>query len=474
MKKSAPITYWPAIVVILILVFGKVVWLASVPQDRIRGAIIATNHQQTQELEGFFETLKQNQHYQTVALLLDVEVSNEIWYKTLTPLIAKNFPNANFYPVSINKNDTSENLQKLAANLAETLPNNTLLITPATPQTSNDPAVAEFQLEFTKNVLENFDNDKITNLPFNNTASIQVFQKYLQLRHAQKIQNQLSDPATGSFLSFAMDGPPAQNRKVFIVAFGDVMLDRLVRSYMNRQGLDYPFQKMDISYLKANDILVANLEGPIAKKRILTSKSIAFRFEPDIVPILEKYFFDALSEANNHARDMGDPGFNDTFDLLAPTGIKVFGDPRAVNDRSVATIDTQGPRHEVSRQSIAFLGLEEVVYKIDDAKAVAKIQELTAQGYKVIPFLHWGIEYQHKPNKRQQELAHKFIDAGAIAVIGAHPHVVQTYETYKNRPIFYSLGNAIFDQDFSPDTQEGLSVGLILSPDKLEIRFFTD
>ena len=56
-------------------------------------------------------------------------------------------------------------------------------------------------------------------------------------------------------------------------------------------------------------------------------------------------------------------------------------------------------------------------------------------------------------------------------MIGAHPHVVQSYETYKGHPIFYSLGNAIFDQDFSPDTQEGLSIGLIINPDQIEIYF---
>ena len=240
------------------------------------------------------------------------------------------------------------------------------------------------------------------------------------------------------------------------------MLDRLVRTYMDREGLDYPFAKMDPGYLQANDIFVANLEGPIAKKRIQTSKSIAFRFDPDVVPLLQKYYFDALSAANNHARDMGQPGLDDTFDLLNPTAIKVFGDPGKIVDRSVA---------KFVDQKIAFLGLEEVVYKIDDAAAIAKIKELTAQGYKVIPFLHWGIEYQHKPNKRQQQLAHEFIDAGAFAVIGAHPHVVQTYETYKGHPIFYSLGNAIFDQDFSPDTQEGLSIGMLINPDQIEIYF---
>jgi poly-gamma-glutamate synthesis protein (capsule biosynthesis protein) len=62
-------------------------------------------------------------------------------------------------------------------------------------------------------------------------------------------------------------------------------------------------------------------------------------------------------------------------------------------------------------------------------------------------------------NHIQKDLAHKFIDAGADLIIGSHPHVVQEVGLYKNKLIFYSLGNFIFDQYFSVDTQQGLMVG---------------
>ena len=55
-------------------------------------------------------------------------------------------------------------------------------------------------------------------------------------------------------------------------------------------------------------------------------------------------------------------------------------------------------------------------------------------------------------------MAHSWIDAGADLVIGAHPHVIQDAEVYKNRPIFYSLGNLLFDQTFSKETQQGLLI----------------
>lgn len=477
------------------------------PENPVRGALFGTNLKNKEEIAGFFQRLEKNQRYGTVVLISAAKLSGpgkpvasvsrlayktpygilpppgdilknipesphisvddavakrEAWPKVVAPFVAKSFHQAAFMPVFVSEDASEAETEKLADWLNTGLPEDTLVIAQATTKTSDDLNVAAFQLRFAENVLENFDLKKLESLPFNNTVTAQVLEGYLTKRKAEKMQNQFMEPETGSFLSFSMEGPVYRSRSAFMVAFGDIMLDRMVRSRMDSHSLDYPFEKMDLTYLKNNDILVANLEGPVAKKRVQTSKSIAFRFNPDVVQVLKKYFFDALSEANNHAADMGWSGFNDTFELFAPTGIKIFGNPKEIEDRSVATFDVGG-------QKIAFLGLEEVVYKIDDTKAVAKIKELTAQGYKVIPFPHWGIEYQHHPNGRQKDLAHKFIDAGAVAVIGAHPHVVQTFEIYNGHPVFYSLGNAIFDQDFSLDTQEGLSVAISVADDQIRV-----
>ncbi len=65
--------------------------------------------------------------------------------------------------------------------------------------------------------------------------------------------------------------------------------------------------------------------------------------------------------------------------------------------------------------------------------------------------LHWGIEYSPDYTEKQQQIAHRFIDAGARLIIGHHPHVAGKVESYKGIPIFYSLGNFMFDQPF-PET----------------------
>ncbi|NTU99490.1 CapA family protein, partial [Candidatus Falkowbacteria bacterium] len=90
------------------------------------------------------------------------------------------------------------------------------------------------------------------------------------------------------------------------------------------------------------------------------------------------------------------------------------------------------------------------------------VSEAKKQADFVVVNIHWGVEYKHDFSKKQQTVGHALIDAGADAIIGHHPHVTQGIEVYNNKPIFYSLGNFIFDQYFSKDTQEGFAVGLFV------------
>ena len=87
-------------------------------------------------------------------------------------------------------------------------------------------------------------------------------------------------------------------------------------------------------------------------------------------------------------------------------------------------------------------------------------------------YIHWGNEYKESSNWQQKELAHLMIDSGVDLIIGSHSHVVQEIEQYNDKLIFYSLGNFVFDQYFSPETQEGLAVGLELSSEKGNVYLF--
>ncbi len=113
---------------------------------------------------------------------------------------------------------------------------------------------------------------------------------------------------------------------------------------------------------------------------------------------------------------------------------------------------------------IAFIGLNDTSKKIIIDDAVKQITQLTQSGYYVIMIAHWGNEYTMKHNERQAELAHDFVDAGARIVIGHHPHVVQDFDLYQGVPIYYSLGNFLFDQPMKYTLQE-LVVSVEIMPD---------
>jgi poly-gamma-glutamate synthesis protein (capsule biosynthesis protein) len=117
---------------------------------------------------------------------------------------------------------------------------------------------------------------------------------------------------------------------------------------------------------------------------------------------------------------------------------------------------------------VIYLGFNETFpFSCSDQEITATVKDIrnSNTGVFIIVNIHWGDEYQKSSSSFQQNLAHKIIDAGADLIIGHHPHVVQDIGFYKGKLIFYSLGNFIFDQYFSKDTQQGLAV---------ELEFFSD
>ncbi len=364
------------------------------------------------------------------------------WNRQLMYDIRDAFPNAKFILLSVNTDIPHPDVTAYA--FKSYLPEDSFVIAVAEEQYSENPHIKEFQQSLNHTVLNANDTSHYKDLPLSSTVTYEILGRYLQL--------------------YGSHQPKKESDAIHLVAFGDIMLGRFVRTLMDENGLDYPFQKMDDSYLRVNDLLLANLEGPITNKAIRTNTGMNFGFFPDVAPILKNHHFDLLSQANNHTLDKGDDGYNESINFIKEQGITPFGHQRDITDITAAKTIIRG-------QKLAFIGLEEVNSPLPDQAALDKIKSLVAEDYKVIVYPHWGIEYQNRPNQRQRDLAHAWIDAGAYAVIGHHPHVIQSYETYNGRPIFYSLGNAIFDQYWSVPTQEGLSIAMIIEDDQTIIYF---
>ncbi len=117
--------------------------------------------------------------------------------------------------------------------------------------------------------------------------------------------------------------------------------------------------------------------------------------------------------------------------------------------------------------TVGFLGLADLEFNLDEDAAVAKIQALDSQVDFLIVSIHWGVEYTKTASDFIQNEAHRYVDAGADFIWGHHPHVIQNSELYNGVPIYYSLGNFVFDQYWSEDTQEGLVVGLKIQGDNV-------
>jgi poly-gamma-glutamate synthesis protein (capsule biosynthesis protein) len=260
-----------------------------------------------------------------------------------------------------------------------------------------------------------------------------------------------------------------------LLFFGDMMLDRHVGERLNGK-IDYLFEKIfsATSTIQASstedkntkldffeyDVVGCNLEGAVTNNgsHYLPLMEYDFAFHPDLVKQLKDYNISTFNLANNHFTDQGARGIIETRENLSRMGLNYFGcQDGKVGDCSYQIL-------EIKNEKIGLIGFSMVYGKLDEELVKEIVSQVASSSDYVIVNIHWGKEYEHEINITQNRTAHFLVDSGADIVIGHHPHIVQGLEIYKDKPIFYSLGNFIFDQYFSYDTQEGLAVAI--EPDK--------
>jgi poly-gamma-glutamate synthesis protein (capsule biosynthesis protein) len=118
---------------------------------------------------------------------------------------------------------------------------------------------------------------------------------------------------------------------------------------------------------------------------------------------------------------------------------------------SVAYIELEGSK-------VAIIGLEAVFGLLDTEELTALFAEAENNSDLQVVYVHFGDEYQPLHTKTQETLARTFVSLGADAVVGHHPHVVQDVELISGVPVFYSLGNYVFDQYWDDSVTTGLTV----------------
>ncbi len=241
---------------------------------------------------------------------------------------------------------------------------------------------------------------------------------------------------------------------------GDMMFDRSIRQYADINGGDYLFNCLD-PLLRSADLVVANLEGPITGNPSVSEGSavgsaanFTFTFPTTTAALLQRHHVGAVTLANNHIYNQGAAGVRSTISYLDAAGVANFGDPL---NAGVANLDVSGV-------PIALIGYNDFIPQGGTASTtLAQIARAKQEGRVPIVFAHWGVEYAPASPARVVALAHRFVEAGAGAVIGAHPHVVENSEVYRGAPIYYSLGNLIFDQYWDAAVSHGRMVELSVS-----------
>ena len=228
--------------------------------------------------------------------------------------------------------------------------------------------------------------------------------------------------------------------------FGDLMLDRYVLDKVNNKSLDYLIKDLlDSLNLENYDLVSANLEGAVTNKgeHYLPKYDYDFAFDPEIVEKLKEYNFNFFNIANNHLSDQGEKGIRETEENLDYLDFNFSGCRDGLID------DCSGNIVSIKNKKIGLLGFSLVYSKINESDLASEIIKVKESTDLVLVNIHWGEEYEKQFNKKQQDLAHLMINAGADIIIGHHPHVVQGIEIYKGKLICYSLGNFTFDQYFS-------------------------
>lgn len=272
------------------------------------------------------------------------------------------------------------------------------------------------------------------------------------------------------------DGACDPGPVVTIAAIGDLMFHH----ELQQQAYRAPARFVDLwssvaDLLGAADITYGNLESPAAWGLNRKEEEVAdpglrfdnkvysgyakFNVHPSIAEDLVSSGFDVVSTANNHALDRGPLGVDRTLDALDRAGLRHTGTRRRGTDE---------PWHAVTSSQgldIAWVACtlhtnfgrdhdDQVLDCFDKEQRVAQlVRELDARPDidAVIVTPHWGREYEVRPDAKQVEYAQRWIDAGAIAVLGSHSHVLSPWEQREAADgrqafVIYSLGNFVSHQ----------------------------
>lgn len=387
--------------------------------------------------------------------------------------VYRNFPNATIIPIIIRQTTGKDKILLLANELHDICGTDCLLVTSVDCSHYQPGSLASLHDSLTIRALNNLDDDLIWQAEVDSEQSLSLAINWAKLNNSTDFQLEkntnsgeilgLRDSETVSYiLGWYGEGESQKITDEFsFIVGGDMMFDRNVNYRYPGMKLYDAWSDFGQRVFWGTDLSMANLEGPISPTATpaVSSHTMVFNFPPKTTDVLSWLGLNAVSLANNHSSNNGSVGFDNTVKVLTENGITPIGQQNGFDDSGIKTFSNGTSKLTVFAIDIL----------ATNADITAQIKQKKAEGSYVLVFPHWGVEYAPKHSSSQANLAHGWIDAGADIVIGGHPHVIQDAEIYKNRPIFYSLGNLLFDQDFSKETQRGLIIAGRFHDNSLEL-----
>lgn len=238
-----------------------------------------------------------------------------------------------------------------------------------------------------------------------------------------------------------------------LIFAGDLIYGSTFCTNYDKEGMTGVVSEELLAEMNAADITMVNEEFPFSTRGIpMEDKQYTFRADPSYVESFREMGIDIVALANNHTLDYGKDALYDTFTTLEEAGILYAGAGDSVERAAKLQII------EVNGKKFGFLAASRVLPVVewnvensvpgalstyDKTRLVQAIEEADSQCDVLTVYVHWGVEMQEHPEDYQRNLAAAYIEAGADAVIGSHPHVLQGVEYIEGKPVFYSLGNFI-------------------------------
>lgn len=251
---------------------------------------------------------------------------------------------------------------------------------------------------------------------------------------------------------------------------GTVVIARAVENEARRGdgSIDYnqPFSMFHTFEPEQYDAWEFDHECPMTMNNIPYQQQVAntiFNCRPEFLPAMREHFPVTIANvANNHTRDMGQDGYEETVELLEKGGLQTIGNysPRVKDDIcEIVALPVRLQKPDKSEVKgtlpVAFCAWHYFEYEPEDGEIEA--MDRYAKIMPVFAFMQVGTEYQSRADDKQVRIAHRIIDHGPEFLIGNSPHWVQNTEAYKGKLIVYSTGNFIFDQ-LDVETNRGLSI----------------